>query len=421
MKAPDSLLEIVYRHALATPAREAFRFLTGRHDEQERLTYAQLWAEARGLANELRDRVPAGARVPLVFAPGLDFIVALLACWMLRATAVPLAPETFRRDREDRYGLLRRLGAPCVLCDERTALLAADGSPIVWLPVPRLRRATFDASALPATLDPEDVALLQFTSGSTSAPRGVVITHGNLIANMEMIRDGFGHDRDSVVAAWAPLYHDQGLIGNVLQPLYLGARCVLFPPQAFVRDPLLWLQLISDHRVHTSGGPNFAYDLCAARCNPARLSGVDLRSWRVAFNGAEPVQAETLQRFSACFAPYGFDPSAMFPCYGLAEATLLASGGPARRVPVEKAVASNVRIGCGRAPRGTEIRIVDPETRKACGPDQVGEIWLAGPHVSRGYWDEAATAGRFSGFLRTGDLGCLDESGELFPTGRLKI
>lgn len=421
MASRDTLTGIIHTRALAIPEREAFRFLAGRHEEQDRLSYAQLWAEAQALAESLRERVPADARVPLVFAPGLTFIVALLACWMLRATAVPLAPESFRRDPLDRFGLLRRLGAPCVLSDVGTIALAAGGSPIPWLDVSRRRGIACDATAKPPESDPRDVALLQFTSGSTSAPRGVELTHGNLIANMEMIRRSFGHDGDSVVAAWAPLYHDQGLIGNVLQPLHLGSRCVLFSPKTFVRDPLLWLQIVSDHRVHTSGGPNFAYDLCVGRFSPAKLSGVDLSSWRVAFNGAEPVQAETLSRFAECFAPFGFDRRSMFPCYGLAEATLLASGGPARRAPVEKRVAGSARIGCGRVPEGTSIRIVDPDSGAACRAHEVGEIWISGPHVARGYWgDQAATRAHFGDYLRTGDLGFLDEAGELFPTGRLK-
>ena len=415
MKPFVSLLDVIHGHVLATPSREAFRFLIDRHTEQERVSFAQIYAEAQALADGLRDRIAPGALVPLVFAPGLSFITALLSCWLLRAVAVPMAPETFRHSRE-RQALLQRLASPCVLSDESTAAHYRDEYPLPWLCVPPQGRAASRILTPPPALQASDVALLQFTSGSTAAPRGVVVTHGNLMANMAMIREGFGHDEHSIVAAWAPLHHDQGLIGNILQPLYLGSRCVLFSPKTFVRDPLLWLQTISDHRAHTSGGPNFAYDLCVARFNAARLQGVDLSSWRIAFNGAEPVQADTLARFAETFAPYGFDPRSMYPCYGLAEATLFASGGPAQRMPVVRQ-----RVGCGRAPSGTQLRIVNPETGAACRPQEIGEIWIAGPHVARGYWrEEAATAAQFGEYLRTGDLGFLDEEGELFPTGRIK-
>ena len=422
MKPVESLADVVFRHAQATPDREAFRFLIDRHTEQESLSFAQLYAEAQGLADELRERIAPGALVPLVFAPGLSFITALLGCWLLRVAAVPLAPETFRHSPRERHNLLQRLAAPCVLCDESTATLHRDDYPIPWLCVSSRRRAAPRVMRPPPVLDANDVALLQFTSGSTAAPRGVVIAHGNVMANMAMIREAFGHDQDSTVVGWAPLYHDQGLIGNVLQPLYLGSRCVLFSPKTFVRDPLLWLQTISDHRVHTSGGPNFAYDLCVARFNSARLQGVDLSTWQIAFNGAEPVQADTLTRFGECFAPYGFDQRSMFPCYGLAEATLFASGGPRRRMPVVKQVAAApARIGCGRAPTGAGLRIVDPHSGAPCRPYEVGEIRIAGSHVAHGYWrDDAATAMHFGDYLRTGDLGFVDDDGELFPTGRIK-
>jgi acyl-CoA synthetase (AMP-forming)/AMP-acid ligase II len=420
MESPD-LLEVLYRHAVATPQREAFRFVADRGREVERLTFAGLYAAAESLAESLRGRVPAGAFVPLVFTPGLGFIVALFACWRLGATAVPLAPESFRRERGERYGLLERLAAPCVLCDDTTAALSGSAARIPWL------NASARANGAPCTITPPvpaatHCALLQFTSGSTSAPRGVLVSHANLMANMRMIRDAFGHDRDSTVVAWTPLYHDQGLIGNVLQPLFLGSRCVLMSPATFVRDPLVWLEIISDQRAHTSGGPNFAYDLCVARWNEKRMADVDLGSWRVAFNGAEPVQADTVARFAERFARHGFDARSMFPCYGLAEATLLASGGPARRTPVTRRAATATRVGCGRAGTGSRLRIVDPATGRECAPGEIGEIRIAGPHVARGYWqDPAATDAHFvDGELRTGDLGFLDADGELFPTGRLK-
>ena len=403
------------------------------------LSFAQLYAKAQAVADGLRGRVAPGALVPLVFAPGLEFIAALLGCWLLRAVPVPFAPETFRRSPRDRHTLLQRLAAPCVLCDDSSAAHHLVACSIPLARISEVAHAADGDIAPPPALGPEDVALVQFTSGSTAAPRGVVITHGNVISNMEMIRKMFGHDRHSGVAGWAPFYHDQGLVGNILQPLYLGSRCVLFPPKIFVRDPLLWLEVISDYRIHTSGGPNFAYELCVARFNATRMRGVNLSSWQIAFNGAEPVQADTLARFSDCFAPYGFERHSMYPCYGLAEATLFASGAPGRRMPVLRQAAeplrpasaeARMRVGCGRAPAGTELLIVDPDMRMPCPPHVTGEIWISGAHIAQGYWqDDAATVASFKArradasdteYLRTGDLGFVDETGEVFPTGRIK-
>lgn len=285
---------------------------------------------------------------------------------------------------------------------------------------------------------------LQYTSGSTSAPKGVEVTHGNLAANQAMIREAFGHDEHSGFVGWAPLFHDQGLIGNVLQPLWLGTTSVLMSPTAFIRRPLLWLSTISRYRAHTSGGPNFAFDACVGAAR-AGLPELDLSCWKVAFNGAEPLRAETLRRFTETFAPVGFDPGAVYPCYGLAEATLLVSGSGkgrgARAVTVDVdalarrqlAVTEGNRgrplVGSGRILPGEEVRIVDADTERPCPPDRLGEIWVAGPHVARGYWRRpdatAATFGaRIAGegerpFLRTGDLGVLVD-GELYVAGRLR-
>jgi acyl-CoA synthetase (AMP-forming)/AMP-acid ligase II len=274
-----------------------------------------------------------------------------------------------------------------------------------------------------------------------------MVSHGNLLANLEMIRIACGNTRASTYVSWVPLYHDMGLILNALQALYVGALCVLIPPLAFLQRPRLWLRAISDYRAEVAGGPNFAFDLCVERQRPEQLAGIDLSCWKLAFVGAEPVLARTIERFTATFRPYGFAPLAMWPGYGMAEATLLVSGGRRGEGPVVRNVSragllrheavappgaddAQPIVGCGRALTGEEIAIVDPESRLRLPDGRVGEIWVSGPNVAQGYWcnpeaTEATFGARIEGeddrpWLRTADLGFLDASGELFITGRIK-
>jgi acyl-CoA synthetase (AMP-forming)/AMP-acid ligase II len=248
---------------------------------------------------------------------------------------------------------------------------------------------------------PNDLAFLQYTSGSTSAPKGVMVSYANLLENLEMIRRAMGHSRASTHVCWMPLHHDMGLILNVLEAFYVGATCALMAPVSFLQRPLTWLRAIHEFGAEAAGGPNFGFDLCVARFRPEAMAGVDLSGWRVAFNGAEPVRAQTLQQFAKTFAPYGFRPSAFYPCYGMAEATLLISGGPrgaASRVRLVDRTAMNAGrietpgddadvfavVGCGGALAGEAIAIVDPETRTRLSWDRVGEIWVRGGNVADG-------------------------------------
>jgi acyl-CoA synthetase (AMP-forming)/AMP-acid ligase II len=296
------------------------------------------------------------------------------------------------------------------------------------------------------TLHKDSLAFLQYTSGSTGTPKGVMISHGNLLYNEELIKRGFGHTDKTVVVGWLPLFHDMGLIGNVLQPLYIGVPSILMSPVTFLQKPLTWLQAISNYKATTSGGPDFAYDLCTRKITAEQLSQLDLSSWEVAFNGAEPIRAETLERFARYFAACGFRQEAFYPCYGMAETTLFVTGGVKTSPPVvyqvEAAALEENRVvaaksnegtrtivGCGCTWLDDKIAIVDPESLIECPAGKVGEIWVSSPSVAAGYWHRSEqTAQTFQAylsdteegpFLRTGDLGFLQD-GELFVTGRLK-
>ncbi|HJQ48333.1 MAG TPA: fatty acyl-AMP ligase [Amycolatopsis sp.] len=437
------LPEILGGRAADAPDKRAYVFLNELGAETAELTYAALDARARTVAAHLAEHCAPGDRALLVFPQCLDFIVAYFGCLYAQVIAVPVNPPRRNRVQDATRAVIADCEPAAVLTVGSTAELKSTVDelcgPLPWLAVDELAAADFR----PLTASPEDLAFLQYTSGSTAAPKGVMVSHGNLVANQEMIRHGFGHDEQSTVVGWAPFFHDQGLIGNVLQPLYVGATSILMSPAAFIRRPMLWLSAISRYRAHTSGGPNFAFDACVTRAHKEGTAGLDLGSWRVAFNGAEPIRPETLRRFSETFGPVGFREDACYPCYGLAEATLIVTGSRKGRGPVTRtvdvdelghkrfAVAEEGRAlaGSGTVLPGEDVRIVDPGTRLPCGAGEVGEIWVAGEHVARGYWKRPdATAETFQAcfagetgpaYLRTGDLGVLAD-GELYVVGRIK-
>lgn len=438
---PDVLTE----HAVRIPDRTAYVFLNEDGEETVSISYGELHARALAVAAELSRRCAPGDRALLAFPQTLDFIIAFFGCLYAQVVAVPVNPPRRSRVQDATRGIAEDCEPAAVLTSAamlgklRSALDFRSG-PSHWLAVDEQVDGTgFEPPACSA----ETLAFLQYTSGSTAAPKGVMVSHGNLTANEEMIRYAFGHDERSTVVGWAPFFHDQGLIGNVLQPLYVGAKSILMSPAAFIRRPLLWLQAISRYRAHTSGGPNFAFDACVEHAAKAGIPDLDLSCWKVAFNGAEPIRAETLRRFAETFAPSGFDEGTLYPCYGLAEATLIVTGsrkgrGP-RIVEVDADELGNGRfaeapggrplVGSGLALPGEEVSIVDPETRRACPAGGIGEIWVSGPHVAQGYWkrpdatSETLRAVRDGdgnrAYLRTGDLGVFSD-GELFVVGRLK-
>ncbi|MEO1336627.1 MAG: AMP-binding protein, partial [Myxococcota bacterium] len=309
-----------------------------------------------------------------------------------------------------------------------------------WLDVSAVDRSRAGAGFVPRMPSPDDTAFIQFTSGSTGRPKGVQISHGNLIANAQRLRTFFSDDEQTVGVSWLPPFHDMGLIGGILQPVFLGAQTIVMPPTSFIQRPLRWLEAIAKYRATTSGGPDFAYALCAEAAGAASVD-LDLSSWTLAFSGAEPVRPATLDRFAKAFAFAGFEPRAFYPCYGMAETTLFVTGGVRSEAPrtlsvdadaleqgtVVSSAAGRRVVSCGR-PAVDALLIVDKESNRALPARTVGEVWVRGPQVARGYWGDAqATAETFEasvgdadgGYLRTGDLGFLD-GGELFLTGRSK-
>lgn len=422
------LPDILRRRATEQPEGTAYIFLGEDGEEKTSITFAGLDARARSVAAELSRHCEPGDRALLIFPQSLDFIVAYFACLYAQVVAVPVNPPRRTRIQD----ATRSIIADC----EPAVVLTVSGMAALGSTVESAHRIAVDevpgGDFAPVPCTAETLAFLQYTSGSTAEPKGVMVSHGNLMANEEMIRRAFGHDERSTVVGWAPFFHDQGLIGNVLQPLYAGATAILMTPAAFIRRPLSWLTTISRYRAHTSGGPNFAFDACVA----AAARGVpelDLSSWRVAFNGAEPIRAETLRRFADTFGPYGFDEKAMYPCYGLAEATLIVSGSGKGRGPrtieadvtelgrgrLVEAAGGRTIAGSGVVLPGEDVRIVDPATHEPCAEGEIGEIRVAGDHVTQGYWKRPEAAEFTGSHLRTGDLGALLD-GELYVVGRLK-
>jgi acyl-CoA synthetase (AMP-forming)/AMP-acid ligase II/acyl carrier protein len=449
-------VDLLRARAAAEADRVGYRFLADGESAESTLTYGRLDRRARAVAATLRSLgVGAGDRVLVLCPPGLAFVEALLGVMCAGAVAVPAhPPRAARRERSASSrltGILHDSAPAAALMAAAQAEVVGDairdaGRGVALVAVDSIADAAADGWSDPS-VSPTDLALLQYTSGSTGDPRGVELTHANLLHNSATIRDAFGHTRDSAGVIWLPPQHDMGLIGGVLQPLFVGFPVTLMPAQAFLARPVRWLRAISKYGATTSGGPNFAYDLCARTITDADKARLDLSRWAVAFNGAEPIDADTLDRFARAFAPCGFDAAAFYPCYGLAEATLLvtgpAKGGGAARVAVDPAalrehrvaVASNgavaaarTLVGSGRAASDHAVVIVDPTTATRCGGDRVGEIWVRGGAVARGYWNrpaettetfDARLADDAGPYLRTGDLGFV-RGGELFVTGRLK-
>jgi amino acid adenylation domain-containing protein/non-ribosomal peptide synthase protein (TIGR01720 family) len=456
-KTIDTLVDLLHWRVIEKADSLAYIFLEDGETQESKLTYGGLHEQARAIAAMLHQVAVPESRVLLLYPPGLDYIAAFFGCLYAGVVAIPAyPPQSSRPDRS----LTRRL-QDIVQDAQPTVILTT--SPIASIiegvaeQIPTLHTMHYlltdhinlaqAAEWRTPSISGLSLAFLQYTSGSTSTPKGVKLTHHNLLHNLAHIHHCFEHRFDSQGVIWLPPYHDMGLIGGILQPLYGGFPVTLMSPVSFIQRPIRWLQAISRYKATTSGGPNFAYDLCVQRITPDQCVDLDLSTWRVAFNAAEPVRHSTLDAFATTFAPYGFRREAIYPCYGLAEATLLASAGQLALPPTvgvfkgdsleHNQVASTdmadadarILVGCGFPLSDQQMVIVDSETLTKCSREQVGEIWLSGSSVAQGYWQSAEEAqSTFQAylsdtgqgpFLRTGDLGFM-HNGEIFITGRLK-
>ncbi|WP_437622069.1 AMP-binding protein [Sorangium sp. So ce1151] len=442
-----SFVELMSERAASHPERVALRFLGDGEAVSDTFTYRELHERACAFAAYLQSMATKGERALIACPSGPDYVIGFLACLYAGLIAVPAYPP----DPGQPHHVKRLLS---IVRDARPRLVLTCSELLgpfeaVKQGFPELAQVEIvavggrDAAEHALWRMPEigagDIAFLQYTSGSTAAPKGVMVGHDNLIANEVVIRHAFSMTDDDVVVSWLPLFHDMGLIGGLLQPLFSGQSAVLMGPQHFIERPMRWLQAISRFGGTVSGAPDFAYRLCVERARAALPEGLDLSGWRLAFCGAEPLRAATLRAFSERFGAAGFDASALYPCFGLAEATLFVTGGrrgdgavargfDAKRLAesaASPAEAGQVLVGCGDAQPLHEVVVVDPETGAPAAPGRVGEIQVSGPSVTHGYWEKPeATEATFVAregrvFLRTGDLGFKHE-GELFITGRLK-
>jgi acyl-CoA synthetase (AMP-forming)/AMP-acid ligase II len=485
-----SLVDILTKRAFYQPDQIAYRFLSNGETEPIQLTYRELDQKARSLAILLQNLGLVGKPVLLMYPPGLEFISAFFGCLYGGVIAVPVCAPRRNQSMERILAIIKDARVTDVLTTtslwqnlEQGFQQTTELSSLRWLATdnlagnfslerrnrdryqhskteyqglerrqshlgaPSVRELLESSEQLPL-IEANALAFLQYTSGSTGTPKGVMVSHGNLLDNCTSIYQAFQHSSESQGVIWLPLYHDMGLIGGVLQPLYGGFPVTLMSPVDFLQKPLRWLEAISQQQATTSGGPNFAYDLCVRKITDEQKAQLDLSSWQVAFTGAEPVRRETLERFAQAFKQCGFRREAFYPCYGMAEATLFVTGGIKSQAPAiawveEEALKENrvipaslgqpgkqVLVGAGKVWGNQEIRLVNPETLTQCQANQVGEIWIKGASVAQGYWNQPRkTAEIFRAylkdtgegpFLRTGDLGFLRPDGELFITGRLK-
>ncbi|MEB3325164.1 MAG: fatty acyl-AMP ligase, partial [Cyanobacteriota bacterium] len=450
-----SFVELLQERAVSHPDRLAFSFLQDGETESAKLSYGELDRRARTIAAHLQQRGHRGGRALLLYNPGLEFVAGFFGCLYANVTAVPAYPPRSNQ-------LISRLASIVQDAETRVALTSqtllegiAERLKDLGGAAPKELIATDtladgEANAWQADqIQPESLAFLQYTSGSTGHPKGVMVSHANLLHNSYLINLCFEDSPGSLGVCWLPPYHDMGLVGGILQPIYVGASMILMPPVSFLQRPFRWLEAISRYGVTTSGGPNFAYEFCARQVRPEQLDTIDLSRWSLAFTGAEPVRAETIDLFCHTFAACGFKREAFLPCYGLAENTLIVTGGQKSAPPMirhfvasslsdhraeelepnsPQPEASRALVASGPVVGEQRLVVVDPEREQLLEPGQIGEIWVSGTSVALGYrnQEELSTAtfhahlpGDPLAYLRTGDLGFL-HGGQLFVTGRLK-
>ncbi len=445
----SNIVEILQQRAISQGEDTAYIFLKDGENKEIILTYQELETKAKAIALSLQQIVLPGSKALLVYpySGGLEFITAFFGCLYAGVVAVPCHPPKNRLTTVEVQTRIVSAGAEVVLTESslfsklKTQLSKWGHASLHCLNTDKINQKVDDWT--PPKINADTLAFLQYTSGSTGEPKGVMITHGCLMQNQEMLKQAFGHTKDLVGVGWLPLFHDMGLIGNVIQPIYMGAYCVMISPISFVQKPIRWLQAISKYQATTSGAPNFAYDLLCDRVTEEQAAQLDLSSWEVAFCGAEPVQTATMKQFSRKFASCGFKSTAFYPCYGMAEATLIITGGDKAKSPTVKyldkiALEENKVVIADNQPGTTTIvsagypwldgtiAIADPDSLTECAANKIGEIWFSSSSVGQGYWQlPAKTQETFQAslngqgkYLRTGDLGFIDNR-ELYITGRL--
>jgi len=489
----STIVDIIRQHAKERSPQNMATWLNRQGEVVDQMSFGQLHRRASALAARLAEArlnadngvcEPNSTNSPLaaliVSNPGFDFIVALVACFYAGVAAVPAYPLRRKEERVRFESVLADSGAQIVLADESNhSILNKSETDLDDCELVRVnyRELDVDTTVRTVEFDAQSIALIQYTSGSTGQPKGVLVTHHNLMSNQRLIKQAMDHDESLIVASWLPMFHDMGLIGNLLQPLFVGGQGIYLSPLDFIVRPFRWLQAISEHRVTSSGGPDFGYQHCIDRISTSDRNRLDLSSWRNAYNGSEPVNAGTLRKFADTFSAFGFTETAFLPCYGMAETTLFVSGVAPHKRPNTlyaernalrnsklrviselqlsqnsgtdesmKLPANDVQaiVSCGEPLDSVELKIVEPNTRRELSEGEVGEIWVAGDSVSPGYKDrselnrltfqaqtadlsesDAVSSGQSScsaagtAFLRTGDLGFMWK-GELYVSGRLK-
>ncbi len=423
----DLLVARLDRWSVERPGRKAMVYLGNGEDETDSLTFAELHTAALDVSARLSESHVSGRAVLVLARDPMKFAVAVLGCFYAGAVAVPCGSGPRNR-------ILERLRSIAADCRPLAALVSNDSEEqaalrelsITTIEVEGMHKAR---DRTPVEGDPDAPALLQYTSGSTGSPKGVIVTARNLSANLKMLSNGFAVHQDSVFLCWLPLFHDMGLIAHLLTALHSGVPCILMQPLSFFQRPERWLKAISRFGATISGGPNFAFELLLRRHDRSRLLGCDLSRWEVAFCGAEVIRASTMRRFAESHAAFGLRAGALYPCYGLAEATVFVTGSePGRELRTEQRDHHEF-VSCGRAPEGTDLIIVDPDERTRLSDGEIGEIWVSGDHISPGYWNQPEESepmfrarlrmGATTTYLRTGDLGWMSE-GQLHFAGRLK-
>lgn len=446
----DNFIDLMITQAKKYADKTLYTFLKDGEEEVDKLSYAELDLCAKQVGAGLQQELAVGSRVILLFPAGLEFLRAFFGCLYAGMIAIPLPVPTAKASSLNAIENIIENASVAAIITLPSIMKHLDLSRLNNIKLFDLEKVNFSKEFTwqPVFISKDDIAFLQYTSGSTGSPKGVMVSHGNLLHNEYLIKSSFNATEKSVFVSWLPHYHDMGLIGNLLQPVYSGSSLITMSPMAFLQKPLRWLQAISKYQATISGAPNFAYELCANKVTEEQKRELDLSYWRVAFNGAEKVRPETLDKFVRIFADTGFSKKSLFPTYGLAESTVFVTGGPAQTGPtyldVSKHALENNRvlvdtfaslpsqriIAVGQPWFDHCVTIVNPETKCACPKNIVGEIWVKGPSVAQGYWNNPdKTKEDFQAYLndnendgpylRTGDLGFIYD-GNLYVTGRVK-